>query len=142
MLKQTSTLHASEDEEDDPGSDEEWTGLTDREPPPIDHEAEYIDEDKYTTITIETMDVTREGLFKAEQDGDQEEASGEKGPVASERPSEKKKRQWTKKKPKDEAHKHKKKKRNFRYESKAERKMTRTKERSKNRKQARERRAE
>lgn len=121
------------------GSDNEWSGIPDPEPPPIDHEAEYIDEDKYTTVTVEAMDVTREGLFKAGQEeaGENEELDAD----VLEEPASEKKRKWTKDKPKDAAHKTKKKKRNFRYESKAERKATRHKERSKNKKQARERRS-
>jgi ribosomal RNA-processing protein 17 len=128
---------ADEDDGEAPESDGEWSGITDPEPPPIDHEAEYIDEDKYTTVTVEAMDVTREGLFKAEQ----EEAKEDEKQAAdtSEEPTADKKRKWTKDKPKDAGHKTKKKKRNFRYESKAERKATRSKERSKNHKQARER---
>lgn len=123
------------------GSDDEdeWSGIEDAEPPPIDHEAEYIDEDKYTTVTVEAMDVTREGLSKAGQV--ETEENHEQNADVSEEPSSEKKRKWTKDKPKDAAHKNKKKKRNFRYESKAERKATRHKERSKNKKQARERRS-
>lgn len=125
------------DDEEDEGSDSGWSGIADVEPPPIDHEAEYIDEDKYTTVTVEAMDVTREGLFKAEQD---EAKPSEEGDAdRSVEPASEKKRKWTKDKPKDGAHKVKKKKRNFRYESKAERKATKSKERSKNHKQARER---
>lgn len=137
-------------DEDDSESDGGWSGITDPEPPPIDHEAEYIDEDKYTTVRVEAMDVTREGLFKAQQsaeeDGEQNadapEENGQQTADISEEPTSEKKRTWTKDKPKDGAHKIKKKKRNFRYESKAERKVTRSKERSKNHKQARERRSE
>lgn len=136
------TAAAADEGEDDgeaTGSDDEWSGISDAEPPPIDHEAEYIDEDKYTTVTVEAMDVTREGLFKAEQQEVKEDEK--KAADTSEEPTSDKKRKWTKDKPKDAAHKTKKKKRNFRYESKAERKATRSKERSKNHKQARERRS-
>lgn len=140
MMPATATAAAVDEEDGEAsGSDDEWSGITDPEPPPIDHEAEYVDEDKYTTVTVEAMDVTREGLFKAEQE--QEEAKEGEKPAAdtSEEPTSDKKRKWTKDKPKDATHKTKKKKRNFRYESKAERKATRSKERSKNHKQARER---
>ncbi|KEF51920.1 uncharacterized protein A1O9_11909 [Exophiala aquamarina CBS 119918] len=126
-----------DDERESSGSDDEWSGITDLEPPPIDHEAEYVDEDKYTTVTVEAMDVTREGLFKAGQEDAEE--NEEQARDASEEPASEKKRRWTKDKPKDAGHRGKKKKRNFRYESKAERKATRYKERSKNKKQARER---
>ncbi|KAK5050805.1 hypothetical protein LTR84_003364 [Exophiala bonariae] len=128
---------AALDNGDDEGSESAWSGIEDLEPPPIDHEAEYIDEDKYTTVTVEAMDVSRDGLFKAEQEdakGDEEGSADRPAELTTEQ-----KRKWTKDKPKDGAHKVKKKKRNFRYESKAERKATRSKERSKNHKQARER---
>jgi ribosomal RNA-processing protein 17 len=131
------------DEEVEDGEDaEDWEGIADPEPPPVDHEAEYVDEDKYTTVTVEAMDVTREGLFKADQE-EQEDPTKDGGempdPAAAEPQPEKKKRIWSKDNPKDKTHKPKK-KRNFRYESKAERKVTRTKQRSKSSKQARERR--
>ncbi|KAK6369582.1 hypothetical protein LTS17_009488 [Exophiala oligosperma] len=146
MLRPVTALDDSGEEE---GGDthansdqEEWSGISDDQPTPIDHEAEYIDEDKYTTVTVEAMDVSREGLFKAEQAKDEghkthgENARPDQEPVAGV-----KKPKWTKEKPKDNADKPKrKKKRNFRYESKAERRTARSKEKSKGRKQARERR--
>ena len=124
------------------GTDDEWAGLEDEEqPPPVDHEAEYIDEDKYTTVTVEAMDVSKEGLFKAEQD--QNDTDDPQDPSLSEQveATDTKKRTWTKEKPKDkDKAKARKKKRNFRYESKAERRVTRVKEKSRGRKQAQERR--
>ena len=108
---------------------------------PVDHEAEYIDEDKYTSVVVEEMDVTRDGLRKAQEDSGSNEADRAKE-VAAE-PTEKpkpEKRKWTKDKPKDSAAKAKTKKKKFRYEGKAERRMTREKEKSKNRQQARARR--
>ena len=126
--------------------EEEWSGLEEVEPPPVDHEAEYIDEDKYTTVTVEAMDVSKEGLFKAQLDEDenkQKEPEETENTASAEKDGESKnkKRTWTKDKPKDkDKAKARKKKRNFRYESKAERRVTRVKERSRGRKQARERR--
>ena len=108
---------------------------------PVDHEAEYIDEDKYTSVVVEEMDVTRNGLRKAQEDSGSNEADRAKE-VAAE-PTKKpkpEKRKWTKDKPKDSAAKAKTKKKKFRYEGKAERRMTREKEKSKNRQQARARR--
>lgn len=126
------------------GTDDEWTGLEDAEqPPPVDHEAEYIDEDKYTTVTVEAMDVSKEGLFKAEQDPKDPDEPQDPSPSEQAEGTDTKKRSWTKEKPKDkdkDKAKARKKKRNFRYESKAERKVTRVKEKSRGRKQARERR--
>ena len=126
--------------EEERESDEDWSGIEDSEPPPIDHEAEYIDEDKYTTVTVEEVDVTREGLTKAEQNKDQDTGEDQE----TDKPQQQdagEKRKWTKENPKGSSNKIKKKKRNFRYESKAERKVTRTKERAKGRRQARDRKA-
>lgn len=109
----------SEGEED--GSDDEWNGI--EAPPEVDHEAEYIDEDKYTTVTVETIDVSKEGLYKAEKpDGEQEEdqRKAEKAEQEAAKPG---KRVWTKEKPS----KPKPKKKKFRYETKTERKAQRTK---------------
>lgn len=109
---------------------------------PLDHEAEYIDEDKYTSVTVEEMDVTREGLRKAQDDDEGNEPDHNDGPqttqMAKGNPA---KRTWTKDKPKDGISKPKKKRKKFRYEGKAERKVNRDKEKSKNRQQARLRRA-
>ncbi|KIW72646.1 hypothetical protein PV04_00826 [Phialophora macrospora] len=130
-------------DESNTDSDEEWKGISDSEPPQVDHEAEYVDEEKYTTVTVETLDVSKEGLFRAQQDRD-EQHSDEDGqpPTATDgdTSSPKQKRSWMKEKPKDGVKKRKK-KRNFRYEGKAERKEARAKQKSRNSKQARERRA-
>ncbi|RMZ80743.1 hypothetical protein DV738_g2625, partial [Chaetothyriales sp. CBS 135597] len=108
---------------------------------PVDHEAEYVDEDKYTSVVVEEMDVSREGLRKAhgddieEQDQDTQpdkSAQNGKGTASSKTPGKHGQR-------KDGAVKPKKKRKKFRYESKAERKVTREKERSKNRQQAKAR---
>jgi ribosomal RNA-processing protein 17 len=99
----------NEDEEEKTG---EWTGIEDAEPEPIDHEAEYIDEDKYTTVTVEAMDVTKEGLMRFEEEelnGTEEEKSktqndeGAEDVEKSASKTEKKttKRPWTKDNPKD-----------------------------------------
>ncbi len=36
---------------------QEREGLT--QPPEVDHEAEYVDEDRYTTVTVEAMDLSK-----------------------------------------------------------------------------------
>ncbi|EHY51816.1 hypothetical protein ABEF95_001600 [Exophiala dermatitidis] len=145
MLRPPSPDSGSDDDDDAAESNEEWNGLSDPEPEPIDHEAEYIDEEKYTTVTVETMDVSREGLFKPESNGDEERKNKDEEVEEEGSTSAKKKRPWSKDKPKDKSkdktEKSRKKRRNFRYESKAERKVARTKERNKNHKQARQRRA-
>ncbi|EXJ96476.1 hypothetical protein A1O1_01602 [Capronia coronata CBS 617.96] len=122
-------------------SNDEWTGLSDPDPEPIDHEAEYIDEDKYTTVTVESMDVSREGILMSQNGPGSGEDEKQAGPPPEDSVPAKKKRTWTKEKPDGSADKSRKKRRSFRYESKAERKASRNKERSKNQRQARERRA-
>jgi len=133
------------DSEDETGTTEDWEGLPSPEPPPIDHESEYIDEDKYTTVTVEAMDVTKEGLIKA----DAEEQKHDKQPddvvesTKNVQPGQKTpqgKRKWTKEKPKDKPDKPKPKRKKFRYETKTERKFTKMKQREKNSKQAKARR--
>lgn len=117
---------------------EQWEGIP--EEPVIDHEDGYIDDDRFTTVTVEAVVVSKDGLHKKRKeeeedgegegsgadkaDGDPRETAGQQHP----RP-ETVKRTWTKEPP----NRVKKKKPKFRYESKAERKVTRHKERSGNR---------
>ena len=109
------------------------------------HEDEYIDEDKFTTVLVEEVDVDRDGLHRSRPevvvaaDGD----DGQDATAVEVTNGENKdrkcidgKRAWSKEKPKDAKSKPKPKRKKFRYENKAERKFTREKERSKNRKQA------
>ncbi|KAK2871878.1 hypothetical protein FQN49_002732 [Arthroderma sp. PD_2] len=138
---------ASDQDEDD---GEEWNGIV--EPPPVDYEAEYIDEDKYTTVTVEEIEATKGGLVVTRRDADGErqdkddasdtEDGGEDGDEKAEKEKAKSdgkwkgKKIWTKENPNKENRKKRKKKRDFRYESPAERKLNRAKERGKKKKQA------
>ena len=124
------------------GDDDDWDGLA--EVPKIDHEAEYIDEDRYTTVVVEAIDLSREGLLKAEQERQDASASTEDAQRdAAAKPSNQKqgKRVWHKEKPKKDGQVVKRKRKKFRYESKPERKVSRLKQKSKNSKQAKARRA-
>ncbi|MCJ1431999.1 hypothetical protein MMC27_001355 [Xylographa pallens] len=121
--------------EDDKSNSENWDGLV--EETNIDHEAEYEDEDRHTTVTIEAVNITKEGLQKAVTDRSSEDEIEDGLNVAKgnaiDEPAEKgtpikSKRVWTKERPGGP----KKKKKKFRYESKADRKATRHKERSGN----------
>jgi ribosomal RNA-processing protein 17 len=58
--------------------EEEWGGIRDEAVPAIlNHEEGYIDEDRYTTVTIESVHVDRDGLHKPEPDSeDQNENQG------------------------------------------------------------------
>lgn len=122
---------------------EQWDGIT--EDPPVDHEDEYVDDDRFTTVTVEAVDVSKDGMHKSKQEeGDSSEGSGTEKPGGEalggsngrgRPPSQKAKRIWTKEAPNGV----KKKMQKFRYESKAERKVARYKERSGNKAKARAR---
>lgn len=102
---------------------DEWEGF--EEPPAVDYEAEYIDEDKYTTVTVEEMDPSREGLLKSQAEEDSEDevqTSKSEADLQSKQAAEKTQKKSSDTKPK-------KKKKKFRYESKEERKLARAKER-------------
>lgn len=101
----------------------------------IDHKEEFIDEDLYTSVTIEAVDISKDGLHKVaqeEQEGDDESSKPTAGRPSTQPGT---KRIWTKERPNGP----KKKKKPFRYESKAERKVTRFKERSGNKSKAKAR---
>ncbi|KAF2752827.1 hypothetical protein EJ05DRAFT_446134 [Pseudovirgaria hyperparasitica] len=122
---------------DSQNEDRDWNGFGDDVP--MSREDEYIDEDKYITVQVEAVNITRDGMFNVDiEPGDQHDdriSTTAKHEVGEDL----KKRVWTKDKPTKE--KAKKAKPKFRYESKAERKITRHKERSKSRSQAKARRS-
>ena len=133
-----------EGQEDHETEEEPWDGIKDNQNPPVDHEDEYMDEDRFTTVTVEAVDVSKEGLQKAvqeEEDGSEAvDTNSDREPPQSmasqgRTGSEKGKRIWTKEPPSGPRKKRKK----FRYESKAERKATRYKEKSGNKAKARAR---
>jgi ribosomal RNA-processing protein 17 len=105
------------------GSEEEveWEGIAD-ELPVVDHEEEYVDEDKYTTVTVEEVEVSKAGLLKPTNDDSEDEAELVVKPVEKE----KAKKVWPKKSRKEK----------FRYESKAERRASREKIKVKRKSQA------
>ena len=145
-------LHSPQEDEDDLESQsglksqegDSWDGLS--ETPKVDHEAEYVDEDRYTTVVIEAMDLSKEGLRKADEDdrgdgGVDEEDKGEDSRLSTGGKFGEK-RKWTKDKPKEKVDRlKKKKKKKFRYESKGERRIARVKQSMRNSKQASARRA-
>lgn len=122
------------DEEDQEEDEETWDGIA--EPPMVDDEVEFVDEDRYTTVTVEAVQVSRDGLHKITQE-DEMDGNGSDTPTAARAPpsaDQHGKRIWTKERPGGP-----KKKKKFRYESKAERKVTRYKERSGNKSKAKAR---
>ena len=133
----------SEEEYEDQG--EPWDGIKENHDPLVDHEDEYMDEDKFTTVTVEAVDVSKHGLEKtiADEDGESVVSDTQKPRAEHQQATvlqgrtgaEKGKRVWTKEPPNGP----RKRKKKFRYESKAERKATRYKERSGNKAKARAR---
>ena len=138
-----SDLHNPGEEGDVGEIDEQsqWSGTT--KPSDGDLEAEYPDEDRYTTVTVETVEVSRDGLYKTRQDevlgsdgeGSQEITPESKSVARGRRPG------GTSLLSKARSPDPERKKRKFKYESKADRKMTRHKERSKNSARAKDRRS-
>jgi ribosomal RNA-processing protein 17 len=89
----------------------------------VDHEEEYIDEDRYTTVTVESVAVSRDGFEKPPKVGDaeHEEGTDKNKPQEGEDEAES-----TSKHPK-------KRKKKFRYETKIERQLTERKHKLKSR---------
>lgn len=100
---------------------EEWDGIEDQgkeqaaQTDIVDYEDEYIDEDRYTTVKVEAIAVTRDGLEKLNQDSDEEANDEDKDKTenpAADKPAAKKK-----------TFKDRPKKPKFRYESRLERQV-------------------
>lgn len=109
------------------GDNGTWNGFDD-EPAAkvIDHEEEYIDEDddRYTTVTIEAVEVDKEGLHKTVDSDDEDEEKPKK--VYEDKTKDNGKKKWPKKPRKEK----------FRYESKVERRLGRAKVKASNKKKA------
>ena len=134
--------HDEDSGKEEEGEDAKWEGCEDP-PAPVGQDEEYVDEDQYATVTVEAVDITRDG-FVVQRDSESEKEDDGPGPDeaadSTESPGGKlsgqgKKRAWVKERPTDGKPKMKR-KRNFSYENKAERKQSRAKERSKGRAQA------
>lgn len=146
-------------EEDDEEDEEAWEGIDGdvergsvaaKPGGPIEgHEDEYVDEDRYTTVTVEPMTLQSDEEQEDEKDDGLEVEGGDGNAITSKDGSNadgrqadgsKKKRVWTKTKPPSDKKKPKKTK--FRYESKADRKSIRTRQSLKNKAAARARKGE
>jgi ribosomal RNA-processing protein 17 len=106
--------------------DGDWEGIKDEKPliaavEAVDREEEYVDEDRYTVVTVEAVDVTKDGLSKVEAD----ESDTEQAPVLVKR-TETPKKVWPKKVLKKK----------FTYETKTERKLARGKQKAGNKARA------
>jgi ribosomal RNA-processing protein 17 len=145
IIKKQQDGGSEDGEEDD--EEVEWGGVSGDEGPELTkstipmeegQEDEYVDEDRYTTVTVEPMSVhDNDDTTK----GDGEEEGEKPAEDAPEDDGKKKKRIWTKEKPPSDKKK-KPKTKKFRYESKADRKTIRTKQSLKNKAQARARKGE
>lgn len=121
LRRQNPDLPSESEEEDDDAEEATFEGFGAVDE--IDgHEDEYVDEDKYTTVTVEAM-----GGSDDEEDKKPYVPKPEDDPTAFAKP---------KKRPMTKDGKLKQKKRNFRYETKTERKMTREKQKKRNHKEA------
>ncbi|KAI2623286.1 nucleolar protein 12-domain-containing protein [Hypoxylon sp. NC1633] len=120
----------AEDTSDKDGSTEEWGGFQDTPAlEPVDHEEEYIDEERYTTVTVESVNVSRDGLSSSKPEEEPSEDDEETAGRSDSHPP-----QGSKETTKQS----KQKKRKFRYESKSERQLEQRKQKAaKNRKKPR-----
>ncbi|KAI1166393.1 nucleolar protein 12-domain-containing protein [Nemania serpens] len=135
-LKQAAQAGYIEGEEDELSNGEtadEWGGFQDTpvRQDLIDHEEEYVDEDRFTTVTVESVNVSKDGLTSSRPD--EEESADERGvdkstQAQSERTSGEKDQHATKKK----------KKQKFRYETKLERQITTIKQKARNKRRPRD----
>ncbi|KAJ4856357.1 nucleolar protein 12 domain-containing protein [Trichoderma afarasin] len=109
----------------------EWTGFPDRPNLDIvDHEEEYIDEDRYTTVTVESVSISRDGLERPEKPQEQTEGGQEQETEKADQDKPKAK-EWPKKK-----------KQKFRYESKFDRQLTERRQKAKSKAKSKARRSE
>lgn len=127
MLEQIRGDVSSQESGSDSDS-EEWQGF--EEPAPVDYKEEYIDEDKYTTVTVEEMGLSKDELHQQDKSSDDEEKDKTKKEEEAPKKSKAPKKYGSK------SGAPKKKKKQFRYESKEERKITRRKERTGSKKKA------
>lgn len=124
MLRESGAVAAlpSDEPGPEPEPEPEWDGFPDKPRLDIvDHEQEYIDEDRYTTVTVESVSVSRQGLSRPQGDDSDEaddvEAARPSGDVEEAR--------------KRGARPAKKRKKTFRYENKIERQLTNSRQRAK-----------
>ncbi|KAK3351239.1 nucleolar protein 12-domain-containing protein [Neurospora tetraspora] len=113
-------------------SDDEWDGISEdevAEEPALDVEEEYIDEDRYTTVTVEAVSVDRDGIHKPRTLKDEEDSETEKNNKKKKAAEEAAQQEADKKSKRNFPEK--KKKRKFTYESRHDRNVTERKQRAK-----------
>ncbi|GAM88792.1 hypothetical protein ANO11243_068260 [Dothideomycetidae sp. 11243] len=131
-------IDSSDDENDEEAAEDggvnEWAGFEDV--PAIGGTDEYIDEGKFTTVTIKELDDIRDFESASE---DENEATRQDHKPEDAKPAQQEKRKWGR--TQSHGDKPKKKKKKFRYESKLERQTSRNKQKLKNAAAAKARRA-
>ncbi|TFB04684.1 Ribosomal RNA-processing protein 17 [Trichoderma ghanense] len=135
LLRESGAIEVDDAEEQSgeeaEANDGEWDGFPDRPNLDIvDHEEEYIDEDRYTTVTVESVSISRDGLERPEKPKEKTEEEQEE--VIKNAPQEQSKAPARPKK----------KKQKFRYESKIERQLTERRQKAKSKAKSRARRSE
>lgn len=116
------------------GQSANWNGIEEAEN--VDHEDDYMDEDRHTVVTVEAVDVSRDGLQRRKDEPGSEDENTQVGTgkaADGRNPNGRTvngNRSRSAQQSRDHDSRPKKKKKKFRYESKAERKVTRFKERS------------
>lgn len=136
-LKQAAEAGYIEDEDNGSSDDrtaEEWGGFQDKplQPDVIDHEEEYIDEDRFTTVTVESVNVSKDGLTSSRPDEEESEAEEEEEDV-----NKKAQEAQPEKRHGKEQHSTKKKQK-FRYETKLERQITNIKQKARSKRRPRD----
>lgn len=120
MRKQNPDISDNDSPADVKGEDVTWDDIEDAAPE-VAQDEEYVDEDKYTTVTVEAM-----GDSEESETGSKQTAAKPGTEMMNGNTRDPKKRIWSKE------NQTKAKKKKFRYESKAERSATRQKQKSKN----------
>ncbi len=108
----------------------EWGGFEDAPSAtePLDHEEEYVDEDRFTTVTVESVNVSRDGLVKPEEE--QSDVDGQEVGKPKQQDT------GSTTGAKDRTRKPKKKKQKFRYETKTERQVEQKKQKARKKRKA------
>jgi ribosomal RNA-processing protein 17 len=120
LLREAERAGGVSDDEDEGEDGDGWNGVPDVPvEEPVDHEEEYIDEDKYTSVTVESVSVSRDGLHKPAEEPPEEDEEEKERKAAEARVAKEKLVRPKKKAPK------------FRYQTKVERQITRKKEKVK-----------
>ena len=113
-------------EEPESGEEGVWGGIEGDEGSMemLDRVEEYVDEDRYTTVTVEEVDISKDGLNRVPREEEIDEMDNVKGEGSKTAKDDTVKKRWPKKLKK------------FRYESKAERRVTRGKQKAGNKAKA------